>query len=107
MELSEDGAACAFESVVNDDGSATVRLQGEVDLANVAALRREVEDLLQNDPSRLVFDLAELSFVDSSGLALLVEAAERAHEVEVRNPSALVRRIIEGTGLAQVLPMTP
>jgi len=107
MELSEGGAPCAFESVVNNDGSATVRIRGEVDLANVPSLRRAVEELLQHDPSRLVFELAELSFVDSSGLALLVEVADRAHGVEIHNPSALVRRIIEGTGLAHVLPMTP
>ena len=107
MELSEGGAQYSFESAIGTDGSATLRIRGEVDLANVTSLRTAVEELLTQNPSRLIFELAELSFVDSSGLALLVEAAERSDDVEVRNPSALVRRIIEGTGLTQVLRMTP
>jgi anti-anti-sigma factor len=103
MELDDSDAQCAFESAVATDGSATVQLRGEVDLANVASLRQEVEELLRRHPPQLVFDLTDLTFIDSSGLALLVEAAEAVTELKVRNPSALVQRIIQGTGLSNVL----
>jgi anti-anti-sigma factor len=103
MELSDSEAECAFESAVAANGAVTVRLLGEVDLSNVSNLRSGLEPLLDAKPNELVFDLADLTFVDSSGLAFLVETATRVSDLKVRNPSPLVRRIIEGTGLSHVL----
>ena len=45
--------------------------------------------------------------MDSSGIALLLQIAAKAQSVELRQPSALVRRMIEATGLADVLHMEP
>jgi anti-anti-sigma factor len=55
-------------------------------------------------PSRLTFDLTRLRFIDSAGLAVLVAAAATT-TVTVRNPSEIVRSVIEATGLATVLHM--
>jgi anti-anti-sigma regulatory factor len=41
--------------------------------------------------------------MDSSGIAILLRAAARVDSIEVRNPSSTVRRIIECTGLTEVL----
>jgi len=45
--------------------------------------------------------------MDSSGIALLVAAARQARQVELRHPTPVVRRLIELTGLTELLLMTP
>jgi anti-sigma B factor antagonist len=84
-----------------DSRELTVRLRGELDVATVPSVSEAIESFRADGPSRLVIDLKELSFMDSSGIALLVQLANRAESIQVRNPSAKVRRVFELTGLAE------
>ena len=86
------------------DGNVTVvKITGEVDLATVDAVERELDPLMQTPPDRVVFDMAGVSFMDSSGIALLLRVAERVASVEVRDPSDAVEMVIRATGLSDVL----
>lgn len=87
------------------DGVATITVAGELDLSNVEELRTQVDAVLASSPRSAVFDLSGLEFVDSSGLGLLIDAAQRAGQVTVRRPSRPVRRLIEISGLTEILPM--
>jgi len=90
------------ECQVSDDSQElTVRLHGELDVATVRSISEAIEASLVDGPLRLVIDLKEVSFMDSSGIALLVQLANRVERVQVRDPSANVRRVFELTGLAQ------
>ncbi len=68
-----------------DDG-VIVRPVGEIDLSCAAMLRERLADVQQNRPARLVVDLAAVPYMDSSGVATLVEAMQVAR----RNGSKLV-----------------
>lgn len=89
------------------DGAGTVQLVviGEIDIATVPVLRRAVTGLLERTPARLVLDLDGVNFIDSSGLAVLLEAASTVGHIELRRASDAVRRVIELSGLASVLPI--
>jgi anti-anti-sigma factor len=53
----------------------TVRLSGELDISTAAELERVLGDLSASDgPARIVMDLRDLRFMDSTGLRLLVTA---------------------------------
>jgi anti-anti-sigma factor len=57
------------------DGSATVRLSGELDISTAGELERILGDLeAPGGPARIVVDLGGLRFMDSTGLRLLVTA---------------------------------
>ena len=58
-----------------------VTLGGEVDLSRSPELRSALLDLLKTKPQRLVVDLSGVPYMDSSGVATLVEAlqAQRRH----------------------------
>jgi anti-anti-sigma factor len=77
----------------------TVRLGGELDMASVPAIKTEIESHLADRVSTAVFDLGSLTFMDSSGITLLVQLSNQADHVEVRNPTPTVRRVLEATGL--------
>lgn len=51
---------------------------GDIDLGRAPALRRRISQHQQKKPSRLVIDLQEVPYMDSSGVATLVEAMQIA-----------------------------
>lgn len=58
-----------------DDG-ALVRVHGEIDFSRSPELRVELLKVLASKPARLVIDLAAVPYMDSSGVATLVEALQ-------------------------------
>lgn len=57
----------------------TLALQGEVDLNDSPAIKAQLATLLASKPPRVFIDLSEVSYIDSSGLAVLIEAMQRIH----------------------------
>ena len=62
--------------------AAIVALRGEVDLHNSPVVRTALLKLLEDKkPSRLVINLAEVPYVDSSAIAVLVEALQKMRKL--------------------------
>lgn len=96
-----------FAARAEPDGGWVVSVKGEVDLLSRDDFTAAVDEALQAAPTRVVFELAEVRFIDSSGLAVLVAAANAAPAVEIRTASDIVRRLIEVSGLAELLVVPP
>jgi anti-anti-sigma factor len=100
-----DPAAYTCE-VCTAAGSWRLTLGGEIDLATVAVVEAVVR-LAQADALTVWLDLGEVSFMDSSGIAMLTRAHQRAHraanELALVAPSAPVRRLLELCGIDRVL----
>ena len=60
-----------------DDGTPVVAVAGEIDLFTAPELKRRVQRALDDDGGRLVVDLTETTFVDSSSLGVLIGAHRR------------------------------
>jgi anti-sigma B factor antagonist len=101
-----DEAYCAVD-VATEDGVPVIRLSGELDMVSLERVRPVVEEVLAAGNDRLAFDVGELAFMDSSGVALLVSATQKARQVELRHPTPIVRRLIELTGLTELLLIVP
>jgi anti-sigma B factor antagonist len=86
---------------IDSEGSAiVVRPVGEVDVANASAFRAAL-DVAYEPGRQLIIDLANLSFIDSTGIAALIAAAKRSSRggFVIRNPSQVVQKVLEITGL--------
>ena len=59
------------------DQAVAVDISGDVDLHRSPALREILAKLIDEDPGRLVLNLADVGYMDSSGAATLVEALQR------------------------------
>jgi anti-sigma B factor antagonist len=106
-ELNSDRALIKIDAQVDQAGDVIVSLSGELDSSNAASLEAALASVTAAQPGRVVFDLGELRFVDSAGIAVLVGVTGKVEEVELRHPSPIVRRVVEITGLAQLLGMEP
>jgi anti-anti-sigma factor len=85
-----------------------VGLSGELDLATSPRLQAELRAVEASDAGEIVLDLADLSFIDSSGLRLIIgaEARSRANgkRLALRRAQAPVHRIFELTDTVERLP---
>lgn len=59
------------------DSIGVARLSGDVDISQASALRKQLLDAVRNDDLGLVVDLSEARYIDSVGVSLLFELAER------------------------------
>ena len=88
------------------DGRKVITLRGEIDLSDVDDLSTRI--LAAVDPAdNLVFDLSGVDFMDSSGIALLLDTVNSVADAEIRSPSRQVRRVLEASGLSTVLRIVP
>lgn len=87
-------------------GSANVvEVAGEVELHNAELLRDELFRAGNSEHPCVVVDLSRVSFIDSTGVGVLVGAFKRVREIgtlSVVCPQRNVRRIFEITGLTKV-----
>lgn len=103
------GSAGLFISESQAAGSHTLRLAGELDLANVGKLSAAVVRLCKTGAAGVVLDLHDLVFIDARGLREIVLAKERCaeHRAEfsvVPSAYSTPTRLFALTGLAQALP---
>jgi anti-sigma B factor antagonist len=65
-------------------GSDVLSVRGDVDLASAPTLRRELRELLEQRGRRVVVDLSGVTYMDSSGIAVLIEGARWAQKAKGR-----------------------
>jgi anti-sigma B factor antagonist len=91
----------------SDDQASLVAVSGEIDLSSTGELAAVLESAESSAPTLLQIDLSAVSFMDSQGLRLLIEAHKRAIAADRRfvivNPSSVVRRLFEVSGVDQIL----
>jgi anti-anti-sigma factor len=90
---------------------ALVTLAGELDTSNVAQLYEELADLTREGVRHIAINLAELEFVDSTGLSALIAVHKRAEaeggELILLSPNRDIRRLFEITGIDTYFNIRP
>ena len=94
--------------VVRDDHRLAIIPTGELDMSTAAKLEEAVRAAEATDAKRIVVDLSEVTFMDSTGLKLLLEASARARANSnrlrlIRGPRR-VQRVFELTKTEEILP---
>jgi anti-sigma B factor antagonist len=94
---------------VEEQGLVKLLLRGELDLSTVSKAEEELRRAESAEPGVLVLDLSGLTFLDSTGLRLIVTADHRAREqgrrvAVVKGPDT-VQRVFSITRLDERLEM--
>jgi anti-anti-sigma factor len=107
-----DGAAFGINHEPLGKTAAVFTIEGELDLASADRLREALEAAIQDGANGIVFDLAHCSFVDSSGLAVLLEARKTLDgssppqtRVALVAPAPQPQRLLRMTSVDTVLPV--
>jgi anti-anti-sigma factor len=93
-------------NVHREDGTLVIVPSGELDIATVDRVRTALAERAADESVQI--DLRNLSFLDTSGLQLVVETHRRARQegypLRILRGSANVQRVFEIAGLDAVLP---
>jgi anti-anti-sigma factor len=81
--------------------SIVVRLGGELDLYNADEVRAALAGALDRSPARIVVDMSEVEFIDSTALGVLIEARSRTGRgrLALAAPQLETRRTLQVSGL--------
>jgi anti-sigma B factor antagonist len=87
------------------DGIDVLTLSGELDLASAPVLEQQLR-AIDGQNARIVVDLSNCGFIDSTGLTVLVEAANRdGCSIALVGPNPQVRRVFEITAVDKLMPL--
>lgn len=93
------------------DAAGVVVVRGELDLSTAPVVRRRITQVIEGGAREIVVDLTESTFLDSSGLGVLVGAVKRLRplggRILVVATAARLMRTLAITGLDQVLEVYP
>ncbi|HVU79513.1 MAG TPA: STAS domain-containing protein [Gaiellaceae bacterium] len=89
------------------NGSFVVHLGGELDLYNAEEVRGALAQAIEASPQRIVVDMENVEFVDSTALGVLIEARSKLGRdgLALAAPRLDTRRTLEVSGLDRHLPV--
>lgn len=104
-------AAESVEIRSDEDDVVVASLRGEIDLANARAIGSLVTGSVPNDATGLVVDLSQVTYLDSSGVHLVFDLAERLGARQQRlalvvPEESRIRRVLDLVNVRAVLPVT-
>jgi len=87
-----------------------LRISGEIDVSNARELSAAIEAAVPNGILRIVMDLTDITYLDSAGVKLLLQLADRlrARRRKLRlvvPAQAPIRAVLELTGLPRLVPL--
>ncbi len=95
----------------NPDDSVVVTVRGQLDLDTAPVLSTTLDQVLDRDEPRIVVDLSEVEFCDSTGLSAFVAGHNQAERsggwVRLAAPTDWMSRLIETVGLSGRIPVYP
>jgi anti-sigma B factor antagonist len=103
-ESREKAVALAVTRHLGEAGVVTLTLTGEIDLGTVDSLTEAITAAVEaDDVARVLVDLDEVRFLDSTGIGALVAGWRLANEnnktLRLINAHALVQEVLEVTGV--------
>ncbi|MFF5181406.1 STAS domain-containing protein [Micromonospora sp. NPDC000316] len=94
-----------------DGGGVCLRLAGELDMSTAGELTAAIDRLTAAGERRMLLDLSDLTFCDSTGMAVFVRGDNRVAAdggwLRLVGASGRVDRVLRVTGLADVLQYQP
>lgn len=97
--------------ITHDDGRClTLRLMGELDHAAAQTVMPGIEDAVEEYlPRRCVLDLTGVSFMDSSGIAVILKTDRLLRQtggvLALSGVPGQVRRVLDVAGLTKIVPV--
>jgi anti-sigma B factor antagonist len=86
-----------------------IYLQGKIDTANSKQIRQNIIDCIDSNTATLLFDLREVTFIDSSGLGSLVfllkQMRARGGNVIIYRPNDQVKMLLDIANMTQLFPI--
>ena len=109
--MRDDAAAGATIEKEFQDDVCVLRLKGQMREMGADALRDELDEILEGEHYKLIFDMSDVSFISSTGLGQMMRAFRTASGndgyVRIVNPQPLVEEVFRFTKLHTLIGIFP
>jgi anti-anti-sigma factor len=98
----------AVRSVEARGDAIVVHLRGELDLYSAGELRTALAEAIESAPGRIVVEMSDVAFMDSTAFGVLLEARSKLGDTAallLAGPQTDTRRALQVSGLDQRLPV--
>ena len=97
--------------IKSENGSAIAKLSGEIDHHNAKELRTQLDKfIISAQPPELIMDFKNITFMDSSGIGLIMGRSKLMKEcggrLEVRNSQPYIKRVLKLSGIERIVKIT-
>ena len=97
-------------TVTSGDSALTISLSGEIDHHGAREMMAQLDDAIATRlPARLVLDLSGVTFMDSSGIAVLLRALRQEQHIggtlRVTDIPAQARRVLDAAGVGRLITL--
>ena len=87
-----------------ENGVLTIYLEGHIDSANAAGIETEINEILaQQNPTGLILDAENLSYISSVGLRIILRLKKAYHDLSLINVTSEVYEVLEMTGFTEMM----
>lgn len=95
-------------NIKSENGTAVAQLSGEIDHHSAKELRAELDKfVITMQPETLAIDLSSITFMDSSGIGLIIGRYKLLKEcggkLEIRSPQPYIRRVLRLSGIERIV----
>ena len=97
-------------TVTSRDSALTIALSGEIDHHSAREMMSQLDDAIATRlPARLVLDMSAVTFMDSSGIAVLLRALRQMQHtggtLRVTSIPAQARRVLDAAGVGRLITL--
>ena len=97
-------------TVTSRDNALTIALSGEIDHHGAREMMSQLDDAIATRlPAHLVLDMSGITFMDSSGIAVLLRARRQLEHIggtlRVTGIPAQARRVLDAAGIGRLIPL--
>ncbi|EXM40570.1 STAS domain-containing protein [Ruminococcus albus] len=98
-------------NISTTDGVTLAKLSGDLDHHTARLMRTDIDrELAEKRPRRLVIDFSSVTFMDSSGIGLIMGRYrimnEQGGDVIVARPPAYIKKVLRLAGVDKLAPIT-
>ncbi|PKN65709.1 MAG: anti-anti-sigma factor [Deltaproteobacteria bacterium HGW-Deltaproteobacteria-15] len=94
-----------------EKGAVVVLLNGKLDAGSSPELEKEIDKLLTEGEKHLILDLAELGYISSAGLRVILAGSKKLKNNQgtlyVSSLGSMVREVFEVSGFSSIIPIFP
>lgn len=84
-----------------------VSVRGEIDIYSIEKFRDTIEEKIKTQASEIILDCSELSYMDSTGMGVLIELRNKTKElgqkIIMMNPRPNIRKLLALTGVDKII----
>ena len=84
-----------------------VSIRGEIDIYSIEKFRDTIEEKIKTQASEIILDCSELSYMDSTGMGVLIELRNKTKElgqkIIMMNPRPIIRKLLALMGVDKII----